>query len=73
MIKNIILLLLIIGGWSLMGIGFTIKSGHPTSTILFVGGFILIIFAIISLSSSLKTKFDTKSKKWKILKDMSIL
>jgi NhaP-type Na+/H+ or K+/H+ antiporter len=58
--KNDKLLLFTIGvtiiGWLLMGIGYTIKLGHPINTICFLLGFALIIVGIVFFIKIIKEK-----------------
>ncbi|HDZ04704.1 hypothetical protein [Maribacter sp.] len=47
--KIVVSLILIISGWFLAGIGFTVKYGHPINTILYLFGFLVSIAAFIWL------------------------
>jgi len=59
--KIFISILLIITGWLLVGIGFTIKTGHPINTALFILGLLTFFGGFIWLIVSIKSKIDTKS------------
>ncbi len=59
--KIFISLLLIISGWLLTGIGFTVKIGHPINTTLFLLGLLTFLGGIIWLIVLIKSKIDTKS------------
>jgi len=62
MIKNILRLLLIILGWFIGGIGFTMEVRHPINTIVFLVGIGLILYGVVTLIASLNSKFNTKEK-----------
>ena len=59
--KIFISLLLIISGWLMAGIGFTIKIGHPINTVLFLFGLLASVIGFIWLIILIKSKVDTKS------------
>lgn len=42
-------IVLIIGGWFCTGIGFTTTMGHPISTIMFLGGIIMMGSGVVTL------------------------
>ena len=46
----------IILGWFMIGYGFTMKTGHPINTIVFLSGFLLFVFGIVWLVISLNSK-----------------
>jgi hypothetical protein len=54
--KLLLTLLTFIVGWFLMGIGYTIKLGHPINTICFLFGLTLIIVGIIFFIIIIKEK-----------------
>lgn len=47
-LRNIILSLLLIPlGILLIGIGYTMKMGHPVNTFVFLSGIVLVIFGVV--------------------------
>ncbi|WP_310558846.1 hypothetical protein [Flavobacterium sp.] len=54
--KLLLSLLTLIFGWLLMGIGYTIKLGHPINTICFLLGFVLIIVGVVFFIKIIKEK-----------------
>ncbi len=54
--KLTLFLITIIFGWILSGFGFTTKLGHPTSTICFLSGLLMILFGVIYFIKTNKTK-----------------
>ncbi|SDM63206.1 hypothetical protein SAMN04488084_11019 [Pedobacter antarcticus] len=44
-------IVLMIGGWLCLGIGFTTKMAHPINTIIFVGGLIMLFVGVIILGT----------------------
>ena len=58
-LKIIMSIITIIVGWLLAGIGYTIKVGHPTNTIILLFGlacfFIGFLWLIISIKSTKKS------------------
>ena len=59
-LKIVISIICLISGWLMIGIGYTTKISHPTSTVLFLLGitcfFIGCIWVIVSIKSTKKLK-----------------
>ncbi|QCX38433.1 hypothetical protein FF125_08320 [Aureibaculum algae] len=52
--KIVLAILVLISGWFMIGIGYTTKMGHPTSTFLFLFGMACFFIGCIGLLRVLK-------------------